>query len=156
MPRGAGSAYRARIGRVAPRTEPVPDGFTIASGFTGATTQVVVVGGAVGLAQARQVEAVIVEGLCARRTAVVLDLTDVDAIGPGLLGVLLRVRRGVGAVGGHLVLVVAGPPVSELVATSLLGRLLDVAEDRAGAMELIATRESPAPAATSGRSGGRR
>jgi anti-anti-sigma factor len=131
-----------------------PDGFTLVSGVAGATTQVVVAGGAVGLTEARRLEAVIIEGLCARRTAVVLDLAEVDAIGPGLLGVLLRVRRGVSAVGGHLVLVVAGPPVSELVATSLLARLVDVAEDRAGAMELIAARESPPRAATGGRSGG--
>jgi anti-anti-sigma factor len=130
-----------------------PDGFTLVTRVAGATTQVVVAGGAVGLAQARRLEAVIIEGLCARRTAVVLDLADVDAIGPGLLGVLLRVRRGVSAVGGHLVLVVAGPPVSELIATSLLGRLVDVAEDRTGAMELIAALESHARAAT-GRSVG--
>jgi anti-anti-sigma factor len=118
-----------------------PDSFTLVSSEAGATTQVVIAGGAVGLAQARRIEAVIVEGLCARRTAVVLDLTDVSAIGPGLLGVLLRVRRGVSAVGGRLVLVVAGPPVSELIATSLLGRLVDVAEDPELAMELIGARE---------------
>lgn len=120
-----------------------PDSFTLVSSDAGATTQVVIAGGAVGLAQARRIEAVIVEGLCARRTAVVLDLTDVSAIGPGLLGVLLRVRRGVSAVGGRLVLVVAGPPVSELIATSLLGRLVDVAEDPELAMELIGARERP-------------
>jgi anti-anti-sigma regulatory factor len=136
------------------RDERDPDGFTLVSGAAGATTQVVVAGGAVGLTQARRLEAVIIDGLCERRTAVVLDLADVDAIGPGLLGVLLRLRRGVGAVGGYLVLVVAGPPVSELVATSLLGRLVDVAEDRAGAMDLIAAWESPARAATVGRSVG--
>lgn len=123
------------------------DSFTLVSSDAGATTQVVIAGGAVGLAQARRIEAVIVEGLCARRTAVVLDLTDVSAIGPGLLGVLLRVRRGVSAVGGRLVLVVAGPPVSELIATSLLERLVDVAEDRELAMELIGARErAQAPA----------
>ena len=120
-----------------------PDSFTLVSSDAGATTQVVIAGGVVGLAQARRIEAVIVEGLCARRTAVVLDLTDVSAIGPGLLGVLLRVRRGVSAVGGRLVLVVAGPPVSELVATSLLARLVDVAEDRDDAMKLIGAAERP-------------
>jgi anti-anti-sigma factor len=114
-----------------------PERFTLVSGVSGAATQVVAAGGVVGLAQARRIEAVIVEGLCARRTAVVLDLTGVSAVGPGLLGVLLRVRRGVGAVGGRLVLVVAGPPVSDLVATSLLGRLVDVAGDRERALELI-------------------
>ena len=67
-----------------------------------------------------------------------LDLASVTAVGPGLLGVLLRIRRGVTGVGGRLVLVVAGPPVSELVATSLLGRLIDVAPDRKRALALIA------------------
>jgi hypothetical protein len=49
--------------------------FTLVSNVAGATTQVVVAGGAVGLAQAKRVEAVIVEGLLARRTTVILDLT---------------------------------------------------------------------------------
>jgi anti-anti-sigma factor len=119
------------------------DRFTLLSSFAGETTQVVVAGGAVGLVQARRLEALIVEGICARRTAVILDLTGVSAIGPGLLGVLLRIRRGIGAVGGRLVLVVAGPPVSELVATSLLARLVDVAEDRERAMELIGAGRIP-------------
>jgi anti-anti-sigma regulatory factor len=122
----------------------VTAGFTVESGAACATTQLVVAGGAVGLPEARWLEAGVIEGLGKRRTSVVLDLTAVTAVGPGLLGVLLRIRRGVTGVGGRLVLVVAGPPVSELVATSLLGRLIDVAPDRGQAMELIAPQTSPA------------
>jgi anti-anti-sigma factor len=116
----------------------VRDDFTLVSGAAGARTQLVVATGAVGLAEARRLEAGVLEGLRARRTSVVLDLAAVTAVGPGLLGVLLRIRRGVTGVGGRLVLVVAGPPVSELVETSLLGRLIDVAPDRERALALIA------------------
>jgi anti-anti-sigma factor len=114
------------------------DDFRLVSEAAGARTQVVVVGGDVGLPEARRIEAAVIEGLRARRTSVVLDLASVTGIGPGLLGVLLRIRRGVTGVGGRLVLVATGPPVSELVATSLLGRLIDVAPDRERALELIA------------------
>jgi anti-anti-sigma factor len=116
----------------------VMDDFTLATGPADARTELIVAGGAVGLPEARRLEVAVIEGLRARRTSVVLDLASVSAIGPGLLGVLLRIRRGVTGVGGRLVLVVAGPPVSELVATSLLGRLIDVAPDRERAIELIA------------------
>ena len=116
----------------------VASDFTLVCSAAGARTQLVVATGAVGLAEARKMEAGVIEGLRARRTSVVLDLAAVTAVGPGLLGVLLRIRRGVTGVGGRLVLVVAGPPVSELVATSLLGRLIDVAPDRKGALALIA------------------
>jgi hypothetical protein len=116
----------------------VMDDFTLVSRAADARTQLVVAGGAVGLPEARRLEGAVIEGLAARRTSVVLDLVSVSATGPGLLGVLLRIRRGITGVGGRLVLVVAGPPVSELVATSLLARLIDVAPDRERAIELIA------------------
>ena len=112
--------------------------FTLVSRAADARTQLVVAGGAVGLPEARRLEVAVIEGLRARRTSVVLDLASVSATRPGLLGVLLRIRRGVTGVDGRLVLVVAGPPVSELVETSLLGRLIDVAPDRERAIELIA------------------
>jgi hypothetical protein len=67
----------------------------------------------------------------------VLDLREITDVGPGLLGALLRIRRGVTRVDGRLALVVAGPPVSELVETTLLARLIDVAEDPEQAVELV-------------------
>jgi anti-anti-sigma factor len=109
----------------------------------GSRTQVVVARGAVGLQEARRLEADVVDGLRHGRVAVVLDLSDVTEVGPGLLGVLLRIRRGVTRIDGQLVLVVSGPPVAELVATSLLGRLIDVTADRQTALRLIADRASP-------------
>jgi hypothetical protein len=54
-----------------------------------------------------------------------------------LLGVLLRVRRGVTGVDGALALVVTGPPVSDLVATTLLARLIRVAGDRSQALAMV-------------------
>ena len=121
----------------------VTDDFTLVSGAADPMTQLVIAGGAVGLPEARRVEAAVVNGLRQRRTSVVVDLSSVTSIRPGLLGVLLRIRRGVSGVGGRLVLVVAGPPVAELVATTLLGRLIDVAPDRAKAIALVSPRPTP-------------
>ena len=67
----------------------------------------------------------------------VLDLAAVTEVGPGLLGVLLRVRRGVTRVEGALALVIAGPPCRNLVATTLLGGLIQVAGDQAHALALV-------------------
>jgi hypothetical protein len=113
------------------------DGFTFATSAAGPRTQVVVASGSVGLSEARRLEAGVLEGLRTGRTFVVLDLAAVTTVRPGLLGVLLRVRRGVTGIGGRLALVVSGPPVSELVATSLLRRLIDVAPDRDRALALL-------------------
>jgi anti-anti-sigma factor len=103
----------------------------------GARTQVVALGGTVAMTEARTLESQVLDGIRAGRTRVVIDLTGVDAMGPGLLGALLRIRRGVTRVGGRLALVVDGPPVSELVATSLLSRLVPVAADRDHALALV-------------------
>jgi anti-anti-sigma factor len=100
-------------------------------------TQIVAVGGAVGLPEARELERKIITGIGQGRTRVVIDLTDVADVGPGLLGVLLRARRGVSRVGGSLALVVTGPPVSDLVETTLLASLIPIAGDRRGALALV-------------------
>ena len=89
----------------------------------GRDTQIAAAGGAVGLYEARELERAIVSGIGQGRTRVVVDLTEVTDVGPGLLGVLLRLRRGVTRVGGSVVLVAAGPPVSALVETTLLAVL---------------------------------
>jgi anti-anti-sigma factor len=102
-----------------------------------ASTQVIVLRGAVALSDARAIQAQVIEGIFAGRTRVVLDLTGVSGTGSGLLGVLLRIRRGVTRVDGRLALVVEGPPVSDLVATSLLARLIDVTSRRADALALV-------------------
>jgi hypothetical protein len=140
MPATVARAYVAPMRRAndADVMRDVTGDFTLVSRAADARTQLVVAGGAVGLPEARRLEVAVIEGLRARRTSVVLDLASVSATRPGLLGVLLRIRRGVTGVDGRLVLVVAGPPVSELVETSLLGRLIDVAPDRERAIELIA------------------
>ena len=99
------------------------DGFTLASIAADAKTQVVAVGGTIAMTEARMLESHVFAGIRAARTRVVLDLTGVAVAEPGLLGALLRIRRGVTGVGGQLALVVDGPPMSVLVATSLLARL---------------------------------
>ena len=119
------------------------DGYTLDSIAVDATTQIVVLGGAIAMTEARRLESQVIAGIRAGRTHVVLDLSGVADAGPGLLGALLRIRRGVTGVGGQLALVVCGPPVSELVATSLLVRLVHVAPDRESALELVRRRRDP-------------
>ncbi|HEY6693651.1 MAG TPA: STAS domain-containing protein [Solirubrobacteraceae bacterium] len=114
--------------------------FTLELSSVGRDTQVAAAGGAIALQEARDLERGVIAGIGNGRTRVVLDLADVTEVGPGLLGVLLRVRRGVTRVDGALALVVSGPPVSELVETTLLGSLIEVAGDRAQALALVGRR----------------
>jgi anti-anti-sigma factor len=93
--------------------------------------------GAVALTEARRLEREVLDGIRDGRTRVVVDLRDVTDVGPGLLGVLLRIRRGVDGAGGRLALVVDGPPVAELVRTTVLAALIDVAADTGEALMLV-------------------
>ena len=111
--------------------------FALESSAAGRDTQIVAARGAVELHEARELERGILVGIGQGRTRVVVDLTEVTDVGPGLLGVLLRVRRGVTRVDGSLALVVAGPPVSDLVRTTLLASLIQVADDRTRALLLV-------------------
>jgi len=111
--------------------------FTLELSAVGSDTQIAAAGGALGLLEARELERGIVAGIARGRTRVVLDLVEVTEVGPGLLGVLLRMRRGVTRIEGALALVVGGPPVSDLVDTTLLGGLIQVAGDRAQALALV-------------------
>jgi len=103
----------------------------------GRDTQIVAARGAVHLHEARELERAILAGIAQGRTRVVVDLSEVTAVGPGLLGVVLRVRRGVTRVGGSLALVVVGPPVADLVGTTLLASLIQVAGDLRRALLLV-------------------
>ncbi len=111
--------------------------FTLELSAVGSDTQIAAAGGVIALHEAREIERGVVAGMAQGRTRVVLDLAAVTEVGPGLLGVLLRLRRGVTRVGGTLALVIAGPPVSELVETTLLGALIQVAGDQAHALALV-------------------
>jgi anti-anti-sigma factor len=111
---------------------------TLELSAVGRDIQVVAAAGAVALVEARELERAVVEGIAHGRTRVVLDLTGVTDVRPGLLGILLRVRRGVTRVDGALALVVAGQPVSDLIETTVLGRLIEVVGSRAQALELVA------------------
>lgn len=103
----------------------------------GRDTQIVAARAPSSCTSRRELERAIIAGIAQGRTRVVVDLSDVTDVGPGLLGVLLRVRRGVTRVGGSLALVVAGPPVSDLIATTLLASLIQVADDRTRARLLV-------------------
>ena len=119
-----------------PRMSDCQGGFTLDSIAAGAKTQVLVVAGTVAMTEARTLESQVFFGIRGGRTRVVLDLSNVAGTGPGLLGALVRLRRGVTRVGGRLALVVDGPPVSELIATTL-ARLIDVTPDRESALALV-------------------
>ena len=121
-------------------TQPGSPAFTLRFDTPGPGVQVATVAGAVALAQARELERGVIDGLRGGRVRVVLDLSGVTEVGPGLLGVLLRIRRGITQVGGGLVVVAAGPPVDELVGSTLLATLIDVAADRDEALTLVAAR----------------
>ena len=116
--------------------------FTLEFSAAGPAVQVAVVGGAVALHEARELERGVLQGVRQGRTRVVLDLRGVTDIGPGLLGVLLHIRRGVTQVDGRLSMVVAGPPVSDLVRTTVLAALIDIAGDRDSALGLVS---APSP-----------
>ena len=118
--------------------------FTLELSTSGRDTQIAAAGGAVGLYEARELERAIVAGIGQGRTRVVVDLTDVTEVGPGLLGVLRRLRRGVTRVGGAVALVSAGPPISDLVETTLLTVLIQVAGDRTQALALVGGSSEPA------------
>lgn len=114
------------------------DPFTLELIVAGPGTQVVAARGGVALHEARQLERRVIEGISQGRTSIVLDLSGVTAVGPGLLGALLRIRRGVSRVEGRMALVVAGPPVSELVEATVLSALVDVEPDREQALARLA------------------
>ena len=114
--------------------------FTLELSTPSPGVQLAAAGGAIALHEARELERGVIAGLLQGRTRVVLDLRAVTVAGPGLLGVLLRIRRGVTQIDGRLALVVAGPPLSELVRTTVLAALIDIAEDRDGALALVAQR----------------
>ncbi len=102
--------------------------------------QIVPLAGAVALSEARELERDVLEGVRRGQTRVVVDLRDVTEVGPGLLGVLLRIRRGITRVDGRLALIVGGPPVDEFVRTTVLAALVDIASDRDEALILVGQR----------------
>ena len=103
----------------------------------GPRTQVTSIVGTVRLPEARRLECGVIDGIRGGRTRVVLDLSGVTVAGPGLLGVLLRMRRGITRIDGRLALVVGGGPVAELVRTTMLSALIEVAPDCETAVALV-------------------
>jgi hypothetical protein len=88
---------------------PQASAFTLEYSAAGPGAQVATAGGVVALYEARELERGVIAGIRQGRTRVVLDLHGVTEVGAGLLGVLLRIRRGVTQVDGRLAMVVAGP-----------------------------------------------
>src|SRR5690554_6006126 len=103
----------------------------------GAGAQVVTLSGAVALPEARELEREVFAAVRAGRTRIVVDLRAVTEVGPGLLGVLLRIRRGITGVDGRFALVVGGPPVADLARTTVLAALIDIAATPEEALALV-------------------
>lgn len=115
--------------------------FTLRVRAAGPGIQLASARGPVAMVEARQLERGVIDGVRQGRTRVVLDLGGVTEVGPGLLGALLRIRRGITNVGGRLALVVDGPPVSDLVRTTVLAALIDIADQRDAALTLVGARD---------------
>ena len=116
------------------------DVFAVDSDDVGETVSVLVVRGAVSLAETRALEGAVLESVLRGRRAVILDLRRVTYVGGGLLGGILRMRRGLTRVGGELALVADGPPIDELVEVSVLRALVSVAATPEEALASVADR----------------
>jgi anti-anti-sigma regulatory factor len=103
------------------------DVFSVDSDDLGQTVSLVVVRGSISLAETRALEGAVLESVLRGRRAVILDLRGVTRVGAGLLGGILRMRRGLTCVGGQIALVADGPPIDELVEASVLRALVSVA-----------------------------
>lgn len=114
------------------------DVFSVSSDDLGETVSLVVVRGSVSLAETRALEGAVLESVLRGRRAVILDLRRVTRVGAGLLGGILRMRRGLTRVGGELALVVDGPPIAELVEASVLRALVSVATTPEEALACVA------------------
>jgi hypothetical protein len=84
------------------------------------------VSGSVALQEARCLERIVLDQVRRGRRRIVLDLRTITTLGTGLLGAVLRMRRGLSRVEGDLVLVVDGPPADALVRASVLDALVPV------------------------------
>jgi anti-anti-sigma factor len=97
-------------------------------------TCVVTVSGPVALQEARRIERAVLDEVRCGRCRIVLDLRGITTLGTGLLGALLRMRRGLTRVDGDLVLVVDGPPADGLVQAAVLDALVPVVDTPAAAL----------------------
>jgi stage II sporulation protein AA (anti-sigma F factor antagonist) len=89
-------------------------------------TCVLEVSGPVALHEARCLERIVLAQVRRGRRRIVLDLRTITTLGTGLLGAVLRMRRGLSRVEGDLVLIVDGPPADALVQASVLDALVPV------------------------------
>jgi anti-anti-sigma regulatory factor len=103
------------------------DTFSVDSDDLGGTVSLVVVRGSVSVAETRALEGAVLESVLRGRRTVILDLRRVTHVGAGLLGGILRMRRGLSGVDGQLALVADGSPIDELIDVSVLRALVRVA-----------------------------
>ena len=86
-------------------------------------TLLVVVGGTADRDVAVSVQRAILQGVQAGLTTAIVDLSDVHEVRPGLLGVLLRIRRRLLSIGGTLS-VVSPVPVGTLFGVDAADEIL--------------------------------
>jgi anti-anti-sigma regulatory factor len=104
-----------------------PDVFSVDSHDLGETASLIVVRGSISIAETRALEGAALESVLRGRRTVIVDLRGVTRVGAGLLGGILRMRRGLTGVDGQLALIVDGSPIDELVEASVLRALVSVA-----------------------------
>ena len=105
--------------------------------------------GSVALPEARLLEGRALDAVRRGHRRIVVDLSAVSAIHAGLIGALLRIRRGLTRIDGELTLIVDGPPASELVRTARLDALARIATVNDTAPPLDAQHAAAPPAAHS-------
>jgi len=88
-----------------------------------AATLLIVVGGTADREVALGVQRAILQGVQAGRTSAIVDLSEVADVRPGLLGVLLRIRRRLLSIGGTLT-VVSPVPVGTLFGVAAAEEIL--------------------------------
>lgn len=115
--------------------------FSLESNDFGQGRSLVAVHGTVGAPEARALEAATLESVLRGRRTVIVDLRGVTDVGAGLVGSILRMRRGLSGVRGDLALVVDRGPAVALVQATVLRVLVAVAATPELALEAIA----PAP-----------
>ncbi|HEY3019657.1 MAG TPA: STAS domain-containing protein [Solirubrobacteraceae bacterium] len=86
-------------------------------------TSVIALHGHADLALSRDLQLAVLDGARSGRTRVVLDMSDVARVEPGVLGALLRLRRLLLAMGGGLA-VVSLQPAADLFNVAMSDQLL--------------------------------
>jgi len=111
--------------------------FTVQAQEVDAGTALIVVTGEIHVSSAPRFSGLLQASIDEGRTALVLDLTDVEFIDSTGLGVLLDTLRRLRRIGGHLALVCTNPTVVRLFVVTGLDETLGLQPTVASALEAV-------------------